>query len=61
MSECFTPQCRPATIFVNILLYLRQAYFSLNSLWLSHFTATSSIGRDLDQTLGALRQRRYDA
>jgi len=30
----------------------------LNPLWLSHFTATSSIGRGLDQTLGALRQRR---
>jgi len=30
----------------------------LNSLWLSHFTATSSIGRGLDQTLAALRQRR---
>jgi len=30
----------------------------LNSLWLSHFTATSSIGLGLDQTLGALRQRR---
>ena len=27
-------------------------------LWLSHFTATSSIGRGLDQTLDALRQRR---
>ena len=30
----------------------------MNSLWLSHFTATSSIGRGLDQTLDALRQRR---
>ena len=30
----------------------------MNSLWLSHFTATSSIGLGLDQTLGALRQRR---
>ncbi|OIP17374.1 MAG: beta-ketoacyl-[acyl-carrier-protein] synthase II [Betaproteobacteria bacterium CG2_30_59_46] len=30
----------------------------MNSLWLSHFTATSSIGRGLDQTLAALRQRR---
>jgi len=30
----------------------------LNSLWLSHFTATSSIGRGLDQTLAALLQRR---
>lgn len=30
----------------------------MNSLWLSHFTATSSIGRGLDQTLGALLQRR---
>jgi len=29
----------------------------LNLLWLSHFTATSSIGRGLDQTLTALRQR----
>ncbi|MFZ2389576.1 MAG: beta-ketoacyl synthase N-terminal-like domain-containing protein, partial [Polaromonas sp.] len=26
-------------------------------LWLSHFTATSSIGRGLQQTLAALRQR----
>jgi len=34
------------------------AYYSLNSLWLSHFTATSSIGRGLDQTLDALRQHR---
>jgi len=33
-------------------------YHALNSLWLSHFTATSSIGRGLDQTLNALRQRR---
>lgn len=32
--------------------------FSLNSLWLSHFTATSAIGRGLDQTLAALRQQR---
>ena len=30
----------------------------MNPLWLSHFTATSSIGRGLDQTLEALRQRR---
>jgi 3-oxoacyl-[acyl-carrier-protein] synthase-1 len=30
----------------------------LNPLWLSHFTATSSIGRGLDQTLTALRVRR---
>jgi len=30
----------------------------LNPLWLSHFTATSSIGRGLDPTLAALRQRR---
>ena len=30
----------------------------MNSLWLSHFTATSSIGRGLDQTLDALRQQR---
>lgn len=29
-----------------------------NPLWLSHFTATSSIGRGLAQTLAALRQRR---
>jgi 3-oxoacyl-[acyl-carrier-protein] synthase-1 len=28
----------------------------LNPLWLSHFTATSCIGRGLDQTLDALRQ-----
>jgi len=32
----------------------------LNPLWLSHFTATSSIGRGLDQTLDALRQRRAE-
>lgn len=31
---------------------------SLNPLWLSHFTATSGIGRGLPQTLAALRQRR---
>lgn len=31
--------------------------FSLYPLWLSHFTATSSIGRGLQQTLAALRQR----
>ena len=30
----------------------------MNPLWLSHFTATSSLGRGLDQTLAALRQRR---
>ncbi|MHB8666443.1 MAG: beta-ketoacyl-[acyl-carrier-protein] synthase family protein [Burkholderiales bacterium] len=30
----------------------------MNPLWLSHFTATSGIGRGLDQTLAALRQRR---
>ena len=30
----------------------------MNPLWLSHFTATSSIGRGLDQTLAALRQSR---
>ncbi len=28
----------------------------MNPLWLSHFTATSSIGRGLDQILSALRQ-----
>jgi 3-oxoacyl-[acyl-carrier-protein] synthase-1 len=32
--------------------------FLLKPLQLSHFTATSSIGRGLDQTLAALRQRR---
>ena len=37
---------------------LKLVYFSLNSLWLSHFTATSSIGRGLDQTLDALRHCR---
>ena len=31
---------------------------SLNPLWLSHFTATSGIGRGLPETLGALRERR---
>jgi 3-oxoacyl-[acyl-carrier-protein] synthase-1 len=31
---------------------------ALTPLWLSHFTATSSIGCGLDQTLAALRQRR---
>ena len=30
----------------------------MNPLWLSHFTATSSIGRGLDHTFDALRQRR---
>ena len=30
----------------------------MNPLWLSHFTATSSIGQGLIQTLDALRQRR---
>ncbi len=30
----------------------------MNPFWLSHFTATSSIGRGLDQTLDALRHRR---
>ncbi len=30
----------------------------MNPLWLSHFTATSSLGRGLDQTLDALRQQR---
>ena len=33
------------------------ASLSLNPLWVSHFTATSSIGRGLAQTLAALRQR----
>lgn len=31
--------------------------FPLNPLLISHFTATSSIGRGLDETLAALRQR----
>jgi 3-oxoacyl-[acyl-carrier-protein] synthase-1 len=31
---------------------------TLNPLWLSHFTATSSIGRGLEQTLTALHERR---
>ncbi len=30
----------------------------MNPLWLSHFTATSSIGQGLKQTLAALRERR---
>ncbi|MDI1340539.1 beta-ketoacyl-[acyl-carrier-protein] synthase family protein [Polaromonas sp.] len=30
----------------------------MNPLWLSHFTATSSIGRGLQQTLSALREER---
>ena len=30
----------------------------MNPLWLSHFTATSGIGRGIQQTLAALRQRR---
>ena len=30
----------------------------LTALWLSHFTATSGIGRGLQQTLAALRERR---
>jgi 3-oxoacyl-[acyl-carrier-protein] synthase-1 len=36
----------------------RSACFPLNPLWLSHFTATSSIGRGLQPTLTALRQQR---
>ena len=32
--------------------------FFLNPLWLSHFTATSCIGRGLQPTLAALRERR---
>lgn len=32
--------------------------FSLSSLWISHFTATSGIGRGLQQTLATLRQHR---
>jgi 3-oxoacyl-[acyl-carrier-protein] synthase-1 len=31
--------------------------FFLNSLWLSHFTATSAIGHGLQQTLSALQQQ----
>jgi 3-oxoacyl-[acyl-carrier-protein] synthase I len=31
---------------------------ALNPLWISHFTATSSIGRGLSPTLDALRERR---
>jgi 3-oxoacyl-[acyl-carrier-protein] synthase I len=34
------------------------ACFSLNPLWLSHFTATSAIGRGLQQTFAALQQQR---
>ncbi|MDD5324346.1 MAG: beta-ketoacyl-[acyl-carrier-protein] synthase family protein [Polaromonas sp.] len=30
----------------------------MNSLWLSHFTATSALGRGLEPTLAALRQQR---
>ena len=30
----------------------------MNPLWLSHFTATSSIGRGLDQTLSTLKEQR---
>jgi 3-oxoacyl-[acyl-carrier-protein] synthase-1 len=36
----------------------RSAWFPLNSLWLSHFTATSSLGCGLQATLSALRQQR---
>lgn len=36
----------------------RSAWLPLNSLWLSHFTATSSIGCGLEATLSALRQQR---
>jgi hypothetical protein len=53
-----TPKPSSSALFVNGLFYLRLDYFSLNSLWLSRFTATSSIGCGLDQTLAALRQRR---
>ncbi len=52
----FDPSQSPE--LAKLPLYLRSAYLSLNPLWLSHFTATSSIGRGLDQTLAALRQRR---
>jgi 3-oxoacyl-[acyl-carrier-protein] synthase-1 len=52
----FDPNQSPE--LAKLSLYLRSAYPSLNPLWLSHFTATSSIGRGLDQTLAALRQRR---
>ena len=50
-------------IFANIKLSFsahsfRSASFPLNPLWLSHFTATSSIGRGLSPTLATLRQRR---
>jgi 3-oxoacyl-[acyl-carrier-protein] synthase-1 len=34
------------------------AWLFLNPLWLSHFTATSSIGHGLDQTLAALQELR---
>ncbi len=34
----------------------KSASFSLNPLWLSHFTATSAIGCGLTQTLAALRE-----
>ena len=34
------------------------ACFFLNALWLSHFTATSAIGRGLQQTFAALHQQR---
>jgi 3-oxoacyl-[acyl-carrier-protein] synthase-1 len=44
--------------FANITPPLDRPSFSLNPLWLSHFTATSAIGRGLPQTLAALRQRR---
>lgn len=37
---------------------MAESRFSVNSLWLSHFTATSAIGRGLDATLCALRQQR---
>ena len=39
-------------------LHQDRLVFPLTALWLSHFTATSAIGRGLAQTLAALRERR---
>lgn len=60
-SANFAPDLFNQTLllyFVKLKPYSRSACFPLNPLWLSHFTATSSIGRGLNQTLAALRQRR---
>jgi 3-oxoacyl-[acyl-carrier-protein] synthase-1 len=48
----------PDPALANIAVSDRQPGFPLTPLWISHFTATSGIGRGLPQTLAALRERR---